>query len=203
MLWGGQNRKTLTQVESDWQKGNLITHHKRNTTAVVIYDLKVGNIFKAKLRQKDLNCYFISYWQSATINIFLSFLVTYHSLLFLVSFCLSVFLIYFVIVWSFLVILMHSLILHYGWRQPLSVNEKVTIFLAFLSLTCVAKGKCQPGYFMVRQLHFWDPLRWYKMCFEFQRIKFQWKNGSKFSHLLMVRAEGAEPPLPPLWSAWP
>ena len=124
MLWGGQNRKTLTQVESDWQKGNLITHHKRNTTAVVIYDLKVGNISKAKLRQKDVNCYFISYWQSATINIFLSFLVTYHSLLFLVSFCLFVFLIYFVIVWSFLVILMHSLILHYGWRQPLSVNEK-------------------------------------------------------------------------------
>ena len=134
MLWGGQNRKTLTQVESDWQKGNLITHHKRNTTAAVIHDSKVGNISKAKLRQKDVNCYFISYWQSATINIFLSFLVTCHSLLFLVSFCLSVFLIYFVIVWSFLCILLHSLILHYGWRQRLSVNEKNHIIFGFFVL---------------------------------------------------------------------
>ena len=29
------------------------------------------------------------------------------------------------------------------------------------------------------------------MCFEYQRLKFQWKNGSKFSHLLTGRAEGA------------
>ena len=29
------------------------------------------------------------------------------------------------------------------------------------------------------------------MCYEYQRLKFQWKNGSKFSHLLTGRAEGA------------
>ena len=33
-------------------------------------------------------------------------------------------------------------------------------------------------------------LRPFTMCFEYQRIKFQWKNG--FSHLLTVRAEGTE-----------
>ena len=54
--------------------------------------------------------------------------------------------------------------------------KKITLFLAFLSLMCVAKGRRQPGYFTVRQLHFWDPWQWYKMCFEFQRFKFQWKN---------------------------
>ena len=30
------------------------------------------------------------------------------------------------------------------------------------------------------------------MCFEYQRIKYQWNNGSKFSHLLTVRAEEAD-----------
>ena len=38
------------------------------------------------------------------------------------------------------------------------------------------------------EMHFWDPSHWDKMSFEYQRIK--WKNGSKFSHLLKVRAEG-------------
>ena len=47
-------------------------------------------------------------------------------------------------------------------------------------------------------LHFWDPSRWNKMCFEYQRIKFQWENGSEFSHLFTVRAEGADPNPPPL-----
>ena len=32
------------------------------------------------------------------------------------------------------------------------------------------------------------------MCFGYQRIKIQWKNRSKFSHLFTVRAEGADPP---------
>ena len=32
------------------------------------------------------------------------------------------------------------------------------------------------------------------MCFEYQRIIFQRKNGSKFSRLLTVRAEGLTPP---------
>ena len=41
-------------------------------------------------------------------------------------------------------------------------------------------------------MHFWDPSQWDTMCLEFQRIKFQWKNGSKFSHLLTIRAEGAD-----------
>ena len=46
--------------------------------------------------------------------------------------------------------------------------------------------------------HFWDPSQWNKMCFEYQRIKFQWEKGQKVSHLLMVRAEGADPlPLAP------
>ena len=52
------------------------------------------------------------------------------------------------------------------------------------------------------KLHFWDPLQWEKMCFECQRIQYQWKK-SKFSHLLTVRAEVADPPPPPLRSAWP
>ena len=34
------------------------------------------------------------------------------------------------------------------------------------------------------------------MCFGYQRIKIQWKNRSIFSHLLTVRAKGADP-LPP------
>ena len=34
---------------------------------------------------------------------------------------------------------------------------------------------------------FWDPSQWDKMCFEYQKIKFQWeKNGSKFSHFLKM-----------------
>ena len=36
------------------------------------------------------------------------------------------------------------------------------------------------------RMHFWDPSQWDKMCFECQRIKFQWKKGSKCSHLLTV-----------------
>ena len=31
------------------------------------------------------------------------------------------------------------------------------------------------------------------MCFEYQRIKFQWKHGSTFSQFLTVRAEEADP----------
>ena len=47
------------------------------------------------------------------------------------------------------------------------------------------------------QMHFWDPSQWDKMCFECQIIKFQWETKwSKFSHLLSVRAEGADPPPP-------
>ena len=46
------------------------------------------------------------------------------------------------------------------------------------------------------KMHLWDPSQWDKMCFECQRIKFQSKKVSKFSHLLTVRA-------PTLPSAWP
>ena len=31
------------------------------------------------------------------------------------------------------------------------------------------------------KMHFWDSSQWDKMCFECQRIKFQWKKGSTFS----------------------
>ena len=141
MLWGGQNRKTLTQVESDWQKGNLITHHKRNTTAAVIHDSKVGNISKAKLRQKDVNCYFISYWQSATINIFLSFLVTYHSLLFLVCFCLSVF-------WYILLLFGHSFaffdIALWLAATPISKWKKSHYFWLFCPWCALLRGGVNP-----------------------------------------------------------
>ena len=34
------------------------------------------------------------------------------------------------------------------------------------------------------------------MCFEYRRQNFQCSNESKFSHLLTLRAEGADPPLP-------
>ena len=37
-------------------------------------------------------------------------------------------------------------------------------------------------------MHLWDPSQWNKMCFEYERIKIQWKNGSRFSNLLTVRA---------------
>ena len=30
------------------------------------------------------------------------------------------------------------------------------------------------------KMHFWDPSQWDEMCFEYQRITFQWKNGSNF-----------------------
>ena len=33
------------------------------------------------------------------------------------------------------------------------------------------------------------------MCFEYPRVIFHWRNGSKFSNLLTVRADGADPPL--------
>ena len=36
------------------------------------------------------------------------------------------------------------------------------------------------------------------MCFEYQRIKKDKKKGSKFSHLIKVRAEEADHPFPPL-----
>ena len=46
-------------------------------------------------------------------------------------------------------------------------------------------------------------MRWDKMCFEYPRVIFHWTNGSKFSNLLTVRADGADPPLPPpLRSVW-
>ena len=38
------------------------------------------------------------------------------------------------------------------------------------------------------KMHLWDPSQWNKMCFEYERIKIQWKNGSRFSNLLTVRA---------------
>ena len=54
------------------------------------------------------------------------------------------------------------------------------------------------------KVHFWDPSKLFKMFFEYHRVIFHWKNGSKFSHFLTVRAEGAAPPpLSSLWSAWP
>ena len=43
------------------------------------------------------------------------------------------------------------------------------------------------------KMHFWDPLQCDKMCFESHCIKFQVKEGSKFLHLLLVRAEGPDP----------
>ena len=43
---------------------------------------------------------------------------------------------------------------------------------------------------------FWDPSQWDKMCFECQRIQFQWVKESKFSHLLTVSAEAADAPPP-------
>ena len=45
-------------------------------------------------------------------------------------------------------------------------------------------------------VHFWDPSQWDKMCFEYPRVIFHWTNGSKFSNLLTVRADGAGPPPP-------
>ena len=42
-------------------------------------------------------------------------------------------------------------------------------------------------------MHFRDPSKWDKMCFEYHRVIFHWKNGSKFSHLLTVRANEADP----------
>ena len=42
------------------------------------------------------------------------------------------------------------------------------------------------------KMHFWDPSQWHKMCVEYHRVIFHWKNGSKFSHLLTVRADGAD-----------
>ena len=53
------------------------------------------------------------------------------------------------------------------------------------------------------KIHFWDHSQWDETCFEYQRIKFNGKNGSKFSHLLMVRPKRADPPPSPLWSASP
>ena len=38
------------------------------------------------------------------------------------------------------------------------------------------------------KMHLWAPSQWNKMCFEYERIKIQWKNGSRFSNLLTVRA---------------
>ena len=43
------------------------------------------------------------------------------------------------------------------------------------------------------KMHFWDPLQCDKMCFESHCIKFQVKEGSKFLHLLLFRAEGPDP----------
>ena len=33
--------------------------------------------------------------------------------------------------------------------------------------------------------------KWWDSSIKYQRSKFQWKNGTKFSHLLIIRAEGA------------
>ena len=47
------------------------------------------------------------------------------------------------------------------------------------------------------KMHFWDPWQWDKMCFEYHKVIFLCKNGSKFLHLLTVRAEVADLPPPP------
>ena len=36
------------------------------------------------------------------------------------------------------------------------------------------------------KMHFWDPSKLDKMCFEYHRVIFHWRNGSRFSHLLTV-----------------
>ena len=48
------------------------------------------------------------------------------------------------------------------------------------------------------KMHFWDPPQWDKMCFEYQRIKFQWVNIFTFGY---IRGRGGWP-RPPLTSAW-
>ena len=46
------------------------------------------------------------------------------------------------------------------------------------------------------KIHFWDPSQWDKMCIEYQKSNFNGKNGSKFSHMLLVGAKVADPPAP-------
>ena len=45
-------------------------------------------------------------------------------------------------------------------------------------------------------MHFWDPSRWYKMCFECQGIKFQWKKNQNF-HICLRSGPRWLTPLPP------
>ena len=75
-------------------------------------------------------------------------------------------------------------------------NPQILLFLLLPS------GSLFDNHERAWKIHFWDPPQWDKMCFECQRIKLQWKKGPKFSHLLTVRTEGAEPPPHPLQSVW-
>ena len=45
------------------------------------------------------------------------------------------------------------------------------------------------------QIHFWDPSLWDEMCFEYERIKCQWKNGSNFT-FADGQGWGGSPPIP-------
>ena len=69
------------------------------------------------------------------------------------------------------------------------VYVKVHFLSFFMSESWTRSIVCPCG------LSFWQPRKghekWDEMYFECQRIKFQWKRGSKFSHMLMVRARVA------------
>ena len=43
-------------------------------------------------------------------------------------------------------------------------------------------------------MHFWDPARWDKVCFECQRIKSQWKKNQNFHICLRSGLRGLTPP---------
>ena len=45
------------------------------------------------------------------------------------------------------------------------------------------------------KMHFWDPSQWDKMCFECQRIKFQWKKIKIFTFAYSQGRGGWPPPL--------
>ena len=48
-----------------------------------------------------------------------------------------------------------------------------------------------------RKKHFWYPSQWRKMCFEYQRIKFQWKKWVKIFKFDYGKGRGGWPPHPP------
>ena len=72
-------------------------------------------------------------------------------------------------------------------------------------MQCNSSSYCCSWSFAWGRPSFWQPQKGHencnfetlhneKKCFECQRIKFQWINGSPFSHMLTVRAEGADSP---------